>query len=57
MKKLGRVTIPRDMFAEARELAAREYETVAQVVRRPLQKEINRMHRKRSSTLSRNYVG
>jgi hypothetical protein len=48
---LGRVSIPLDMIAEARELAKWEHATLSDVVRRALQKEIDRMRaRPRSLT-------
>jgi hypothetical protein len=40
-KPLERVTIPRDMIAKARALAAGEYLSVAAFVRRAVQKEID----------------
>jgi hypothetical protein len=40
---LGRVSVPTEMIAEARRLGKAEHATLSQVVRRALQKEIDRM--------------
>jgi hypothetical protein len=55
-EKVRTVTIPRDMFAAARELTAGEYETVAAFVWQAVQKEIDLVHRKKL-TGQRNNIG
>jgi hypothetical protein len=40
---LGRISVPKELIAEARQLAKWEHATLSQVVRRALQREIDRM--------------
>jgi hypothetical protein len=48
---LGRISVPKELIAEARQLAKWEHATLSQVVRRALQREIDRMRaRQRSLT-------